>query len=137
MLEASQSITLADVKAFGDELFKALNIVILSHGNVNQDEAVALAKAVQANLLGDAEIVTVDRASVVQLGPGDLVHVDLQITRGEMHRAWRIRSDDDFRTRLPILDQKDQTHHQCDRLGQSQCCVCFLHECEWGLSASC
>ena len=71
MLEASQSITLADVKAFGDELFKALNIVTLSHGNVNQDEAVALAKAVQANLLGDAEIVTVDRASVVQLGPGD------------------------------------------------------------------
>ena len=71
MLEASQSITLADVKAFGDELFKALNIVTLSHGNVNQDEAVALAKAVQANLLGDAEIVTVDRASVVQLGPSD------------------------------------------------------------------
>ena len=84
MLEASQSITLADVEAFGDVLFKAINIVTLSHGNVNQDDAVTLAKAVGASLLGDAEIVAVDRASVVQLGPSDNAAVAIKVDHDDV-----------------------------------------------------
>nr|VFJ87806.1 MAG: Secreted Zn-dependent peptidases, insulinase-like [Candidatus Kentron sp. H]VFJ89519.1 MAG: Secreted Zn-dependent peptidases, insulinase-like [Candidatus Kentron sp. H]VFJ96210.1 MAG: Secreted Zn-dependent peptidases, insulinase-like [Candidatus Kentron sp. H] len=63
-------VTLEDLRAFIPEFFRRLSLVALSHGNVRETDARAMANLVKDRLLRDARPTHVPRGQVVRLGSG-------------------------------------------------------------------
>jgi len=66
-IQALESVSLTDLRAFIPELMGEVELVALAHGNLTADEAQALAGKLDDTLLADAEPVDVARTRVVKL----------------------------------------------------------------------
>jgi insulysin len=71
LLAAIDDVSAQDVRQFVPQLLGELYVVALAHGNVNRDEALALADIVKRGLVTPATPVSVPSARVVKLASGD------------------------------------------------------------------
>ncbi|QBM16563.1 protease 3 [Marinobacter sp. JH2] len=70
-LAAAKAITLDELMQFGSEFTKAMDPVMLAHGNLTEATALNLANQVQAVVLRNSEQVDVQRSRVRQLPSGE------------------------------------------------------------------
>ena len=69
-LDALDTITLDELKAYIPRLLEALDVVALAHGNLRPERALALGAMVERRLVRDAKPVQVPSPRVVKLEPG-------------------------------------------------------------------
>ncbi|MFV8570646.1 insulinase family protein [Marinobacter sp. SBS5] len=70
-LAAAKDVTLDDLIRFGSDFTKAMDPVMLAHGNLTEATALNLAKQVSAVVLSESEQVAVERSRVKQLPDGE------------------------------------------------------------------
>jgi secreted Zn-dependent insulinase-like peptidase len=71
LLEAIADVSAQDVRQFIPQLLGELTVVALAHGNVNREDALALAAIVEQGLVKPATPVAVPSGQVVKLAGGD------------------------------------------------------------------
>ena len=69
-LEALDAVALEDLREYAVRFFERGEIVALAHGNVTAEDAKALGRVVEGELLGSMHTERVDQARVVRLDPG-------------------------------------------------------------------
>ncbi|KRW82825.1 peptidase M16 [Marinobacter sp. P4B1] len=85
-LAAAREVTLDELKAFGRELVRQTDPVMLAHGNLTEASALNLARQVKAMVLDGRERTTVERSNIRQLPEGqtravlDVAHQDTGYT---------------------------------------------------------
>jgi len=85
-LAAAREVTLDELKAFGRELVRQTDPVMLAHGNLTEASALNLARQVKAMVLDGRERTTVERSNIRQLPEGqtravlDVTHQDTGYT---------------------------------------------------------
>ena len=77
LLEELKTVDLGDVKAFQESFFKVIDVVGLSHGNVNESDAMQLVDVIRAKLTGKHSLQTVKQSSVVELPVGTKTMVSI------------------------------------------------------------
>jgi len=71
LLEAIADVEADDVRRFVPELLSRVDVVALAHGNVNRDDARALARVVEQGIVESATHASVPSGRVVKLARGD------------------------------------------------------------------
>lgn len=71
-LEASQTLTLNDVKDYRQALLKDIEVVMLTHGNISNDESKELASHIEQRLFQNSQITDVPPTKVAQLTEGQI-----------------------------------------------------------------
>ncbi|MGB2109895.1 MAG: insulinase family protein, partial [Marinobacter vinifirmus] len=85
-LAAAREVTLDELKAFGRELVRQTDPVMLAHGNLTEASALNLARQVKAMVLDGRERTTVERSNIRQIPEGqtravlDVAHQDTGYT---------------------------------------------------------
>jgi len=85
-LAAAREVTLDELEAFGQELVRQTDPVMLAHGNLTEASALNLARQVEAMVLNGRERTTVERSNIRQLPEGqaravlDVAHQDTGYT---------------------------------------------------------
>ncbi len=76
-LTALEPMTLADIQAYRDQIFKDVEVVMLTHGNLSQDESKTIAADVQAILFQNSNSTQVAPQQVVKLKEGEITGFNL------------------------------------------------------------
>lgn len=77
-LEAAQEITLEDIKQYRKSLFEAIEVVMLTHGNLTDDESKTIASNVETTLFNNSKITQVPANTVSKLTEGEITGFNLQ-----------------------------------------------------------
>ena len=79
LLEQLKTVELTDVEAFQEEFFKTIDVVGLSHGNVDESDAKRLVEVIKARLTDKYQLQTVKQSRVVDLPAGSKTMVSLAL----------------------------------------------------------
>ena len=66
-LQALTQVEFEDLVNFSSKLIEEVDVVVLSHGNVLRDEAIAMGELVESNLLNPERVATVRKSDVIDL----------------------------------------------------------------------
>ncbi|GLQ29816.1 insulinase family protein [Litoribrevibacter albus] len=76
-MTAAQEITLEDIEAYRKNLFKEIEVVMLTHGNLSEDEAKKIGAHVKQTLFKDSQSTTVPANQVAKLTKGEITGFNL------------------------------------------------------------
>ena len=76
-MQAAQNVSLEDVKKYQDTVFNDIEVVVLTHGNLEKEEAEDIGKTLEERLLANSKITQVPAKTVVKLDQGKLTGYNL------------------------------------------------------------
>ncbi|MFB9887688.1 insulinase family protein [Balneatrix alpica] len=108
LLAVLAELNLSDLHDFIPQWWQALDVLMLSHGNLTAEQAQSLAGQVQQHLLNRSQAVTVPRAQLRQLSPGHDELIVQYSPHADLGVSWYWQGQDDSiesQARLALLAQ--------------------------------
>ncbi|MDX1514890.1 MAG: insulinase family protein, partial [Gammaproteobacteria bacterium] len=93
-IQAISGVTLPQLRDYIGDFFRRLEIVTLAHGNLTPDDARSLVRIVEAKLVARAGFVSVPRARLVRLKPGDRYLREIDTDHEESAAVIYLQGDD-------------------------------------------